>query len=103
MSNSNQPEQRDQGSQPTRLERVSSPWLFRLARVPRWLFMVVLAAVLLAGLALENALGGVLLLLLALFLAWLAAIGWRYVSPAGRVLRLAVLVPLVVVGVSYFR
>jgi uncharacterized membrane protein YjgN (DUF898 family) len=65
--------------------------------------MVVLAAVLLAGLALENALGGVLLLLLALFLAWLAAIGWRYVSPAGRVLRLAVLVPLVVVGVSYFR
>jgi hypothetical protein len=103
MSNPNQPEQRDQRRSPTRLERLSTPWLFLLQRIPRWLFMVVLAGVLLAGLALENAIGGVLLLLLALFLAWLAAIGWHYVSPAGRVIRLVVLVPLVVVGLSYFR
>jgi len=103
MSNSKQPDQRDESRPSNRLERMSAPWLFVLQRVPRWLFMVGLATVLLVGLALENAIGGVLLLLLALFLAWLAAIGWRYVSPAGRVLRLVVLLVLVAVGVSYFR
>jgi hypothetical protein len=63
--------------------------------------MVAMAVVLLAGLALENAVGGVLLLLLALFLAWLAAVGWRYVSPVGRVIRLVVVGGLVVIGVQH--
>ena len=40
-----------------------------------------LGSVLFAGLWLDNAVGGVLLLILALFLAWLASLGWSHVSP----------------------
>ena len=43
-----------------------------------------------AGLLLETALGGVLLLVLAAFLAWLAVLGWPSLTPMGRLLRLVV-------------
>ena len=68
---------------PSALERISAPWLVRLSLMPRWLFLIVLGSVLFAGLYLDNAVGGVLLLLLALFLAWLASLGWSRVSPLG--------------------
>ncbi len=68
---------------PSALERISAPWLVRLSRIPRWLFLIVLGSVLFAGLYLDSALGGVLLLVLALFLAWLASVGWSHVSPLG--------------------
>lgn len=85
---------------PSALERISAPWLVRLSLVPRWLFLIVLAGLLLAGLALENAIGGVLLLVLALFLAWLASLGWSHVSPVGRVLRLVTVGVLVYLAVG---
>jgi hypothetical protein len=87
---------------PSALERISAPWLVRLSLVPRWLFLIVLGAMLFAGLYLENAVGGILLLLLALFLAWLASLGWSRVSPLGRVLRLLTVGLLVYVAVSKF-
>lgn len=73
---------------PSTIERISAPWLVRLSLIPRWLFLIVLGALLFAGLYLDNAIGGVLLLMLALFLAWLASLGWSRVPPIGRVLRL---------------
>jgi hypothetical protein len=88
--------------EPGPLERFSAPLLVRLSRLPRWLILVVTAAVLLAGLLLENAFGGVLLLLLAGFLAWLAILGWSRLEPAGRLLRLLTIGLLVFAGVSRF-
>jgi hypothetical protein len=85
---------------PSALERISAPWLVRLSLIPRWLFLIVLGAFLFAGLYLDNAIGGVLLLLLALFLAWLASLGWAHVSPLGRVLRLLTVGALVYLGVG---
>ena len=87
---------------PSALERISAPWLVRLSLVPRWLFLIVLGGALFAGLYLDNAVGGVLLLLLALFLAWLASLGWSRVTPIGRVLRLLTVGLLVYVAVSKF-
>ncbi|MEO8107247.1 MAG: DUF6703 family protein [Actinomycetes bacterium] len=88
---------------PSALERLSAPWLVRLTRIPRWLFLVVLGSVLFAGLYLDTALGGVLLLVLALFLAWLASVGWSHVSPMGRILRLLTVGILVYVAVDKLR
>ena len=87
---------------PSALERISAPWLVRLSLIPRWLFLVVLGALLFAGLYLDNAIGGVLLLVLALFLAWLASLGWSHVSPLGRVLRLLTVGALVYLAVGKF-
>lgn len=87
---------------PSALERISAPWLVRLSLVPRWLFLIVLGGLLFAGLYLDNVVGGLLLLLLALFLAWLASLGWSRVSPIGRVLRLLTVGLLVYVAVSKF-
>ena len=87
---------------PSALERISAPWLVRLSLVPRWLFLIVLGGVLFAGLYLDNAVGGVLLLVLAAFLAWLASLGWSRVTPIGRVLRLLTVGLLVYVAVSKF-
>lgn len=86
--------------EPTPLERFSAPWLARLSRLPRWLLLAVTVALLLAGLLLENALGGALLLLLALFLAWLAVLGWSRLPPVGRLLRVLTIGLLVFAGAS---
>jgi hypothetical protein len=88
---------------PSALERMSAPWLVRLSRVPRWLFLIVLGSVLFTGLYLDSAVGGAMLLVLALFLAWLASLGWSHVSPIGRVLRLLTVGALVYVAVDKFR
>lgn len=88
---------------PSALERISAPWLVRLSLIPRWLFLIVLGSVLFAGLWLDNPVGGVLLLILALFLAWLASLGWSHVSPLGRVLRLLTVGVLVYVAVDKLR
>lgn len=85
---------------PSAIERISAPWLVRLSLIPRWIFLIVLGAFLFAGLYLENAVGGVLLLILALFLAWLASLGWSHVSPLGRLLRLATIGVLVYLAVG---
>ncbi|HEX5016840.1 MAG TPA: DUF6703 family protein [Actinomycetes bacterium] len=76
---------------PTALERFSGPLLLKLSRVPRWMLLVAVLALTVAGLLLENVLGGVLLLLLAAFLAWLAVLGWPSLAPVGRLLRLLVI------------
>jgi hypothetical protein len=87
-------------NEPSSVERWSAPVLLRLAAVPRWLFVLVLAGVFLAGLMLQGVLGGVLLLLIALFLAWLAALGWPKYSPGGRLLRVFVVLVVAYVAAS---
>jgi len=84
----------------TAFERASAPWLFRLHAMPRWLLALVLVATLLTGLILQNVIGGALLLLLALFLAWLAAIGWRHLSLSAKLLRLLAVGLILVAAIS---
>ena len=55
------------------------------------MLLVAVLALTVAGLLLENVLGGVLLLVLAAFLAWLAVLGWPSLTPVGRLLRLLVI------------
>lgn len=85
---------------PSRLERASIPLLLALHRLPRWLFFLIVGGLLLAGLFLENAVGGVILLVLAVLLAWLGAVGWSHLTAPGRLLRLLTVGLLVFAGMS---
>ena len=76
--------------EPSPLQRVSAPLLVQLSRVPKWALLIAVLALTIGGLLQENAIGGVLLLVLAAFAAWLAVLGWPRMTPLGRVLRLLV-------------
>jgi hypothetical protein len=80
-----------ESNEPTAFERRSRPLLIVLTRAPRWLLLVVILGLTVIGLLLENAIGGVVLLVLACFAAWLAILGWARLSPTGRLLRLLVI------------
>ncbi|WP_114906049.1 DUF6703 family protein [Ornithinimicrobium murale] len=96
------------------IERASVPVLKRLALLPTWLPMVVIAALILAGAFLGGPLveddgvrvAGVLGLgligvaLLALF--WLLYLSWPHLTPPLRMMRIAVLVLLLVIVVTQF-
>lgn len=82
-----------------RLEARSARALTTLHRLPRWVLPVVLAAVLLLGLALPSRWAGLLLLLLAAFLGWLLALAWPLVDVRGRVLRALVVLALLAAAV----
>ena len=83
------PNQQD-GPEPSPLQRVSAPLLVQLSRVPKWALLIVVLALTIGGLLQENAIGGVMLLVLAAFAAWLAVLGWPRMTPVGRLLRLLV-------------
>jgi len=74
------------------VERRSAALLVYLHQLPRWLPPVLLAVLLIAGLAVHGAGGGIALIGVALVLAWLALVSWPRVSPAGRAVRVAVIV-----------
>jgi cation transport ATPase len=75
------------------LERRSFRYLLILQRVPRWLVVIAMALALFFGLIQSGSLawlGGILLLVVALFLGWLLALAWPILSPAARGIRLIV-------------
>ena len=76
--------------EPTSFDRFNMALLLRLSRVPKLLLLIVVLLLTAGGLLLDNALGGLMLLVLAAFAAWLAVIGWPRLTPVGRILRLAV-------------
>ena len=78
------------------LERRLGPWVVLMSRLPRFVPFLVVAALLVAGLALQGAVGALLLLVLAALLGGLLALSWPALAPAARLLRLAVV--LLVVG-----
>lgn len=88
-----------QPSEPSAFQRWSAPLLVRLAALPRWSLVVGLAALLVAGLVLSGWPGAVVLGALALFLAWLAALGWSRLSPAAALLRVVTILLVVVAAV----
>ncbi len=81
------------------MERSSARPLVWLHQQPAWLPPVVLAVLLIAGLAVPGWLGAAALVLVAAFLGWLAALTWPRLAPGGRLLRLAAVAAVLVVAI----
>jgi hypothetical protein len=84
----------------TGLRRRSAIFLVYLNQLPRWVPLVVLPALLIAGLALPGPLGAAFLILLALFV-WFTFMASPTRSASHRLVRLAV--PLVLVAVAVIK
>jgi hypothetical protein len=85
-------------------ERRSARPLLYLYQLPRWVPPVVLAVLLVVGLAVKGPVGAVALVAVAVVLGWLAAVSWPRLAAsgqAGRVLVIAVL--LAVAGYQAVR
>ncbi len=76
------------------IERLSLRPAAYLRALPRWLPPVVIAALFVAGLAVHGWGGAAMLLLIAVFLAWLAVLSWPALPPQTRLLRVAALAVL---------
>ncbi|MEV4456831.1 DUF6703 family protein [Microbispora sp. NPDC049633] len=72
------------------VERRSAAPLVFLFQQPRWLAPLVLVALLIAGLVVPDWRGGVAVLPVLAFIAWLAYLSWPSLRPVGRLLRVAV-------------
>jgi len=86
------------------LERSSARALVVLHQLPVWLVPIVLAGLLVTGLAVPGWPGALALILVAAFLGWLAALSWPRLGPGTRLLRVAAIVGLLVIaGIQAFR
>ena len=87
------------------LERASYPILARLHAMPRWIIVIAPAVLLFLGLVLSGPwawVGGLCLLLVWAFVAWLTALSWPALSPGSRLFRLLVVLALAGVVVLKF-
>jgi len=87
-----------------KLELRTGPLLVMLHQMPRWVLPVALAALLFFGLILGDSLawlGGICLILIALFLGWLLVLSWPMLSAGSRFMRGVVVV--MVFGVAIFK
>jgi hypothetical protein len=82
-------------------ERRSAKPLLFLHQMPAWVAPVVLAALLIAGLAMRGPAGGVALCGVAAVLGWLASVSWPRLSAGGRLGRL--LAVAVMLGLAAFQ
>ncbi|HYN56847.1 MAG TPA: DUF6703 family protein [Motilibacterales bacterium] len=82
-----------------RFEDASRPMLRRMQALPAFLIPVTLGILLFLGLALSAAWSGILLIIIAVFLFWLTAVSWPVITTGSRILRLAVDVGVLVLGV----
>ena len=83
----------------TRFEAASRPILMRMQMIPSFVIPVTMGILLFFGLTLSAAWSGVLLIVIGIFLVWLTAVSWPAISPGSRVLRVAVDVGILVLGV----
>jgi Family of unknown function (DUF6703) len=79
------------GSRRRSLERASARPLLYVHQLPGWLPPLLMAALLVAGLALPGWAGAAVLGVPVIFLGWLAALSWPTLSPHSRLLRAAAL------------
>ncbi len=87
-----------------RLDRLSAPFLVRLARTPKWLLIIGLGLLLFLGMIQTGSLawlGALLLGILAVFFGWLLAVAWPALSVNGRFLRGLIVVALA--GLAVFK
>lgn len=92
------------GAGPVRraVERRSAVPLVWLHRAPRWLSPVLLGVLFVAGLLTPGLVGGLCLLPVALFLAWLAYLTWPSLDARQRAPRALVIVVIGVLAVARF-
>ena len=76
------------------IERLSLRPAAYLRALPRWLPPVVIAALFVGGLAVHGWGGAVMLLVVTVFLAWLAVLSWPALQPPTRALRVVALAVL---------
>jgi hypothetical protein len=81
------------------IRRQSAVFLVYVHQLPRWVPLVLLPALLIAGLALPGVLGAVALMLLAL-VVWFLFMASPARNPAHRVIRLAVPLILLAIGIA---
>jgi len=79
-------------------EQHSAVALLYLRGLPRWLLPLVLAALLIAGLAVRGWGGAAALGLVAAFLSWLAFLSWPRAAAGGRLARVAAVALLLAVA-----
>lgn len=80
-----------------KFEELSYPLLQRLHATPRWLVVVLPATLLFVGLILTGPVawvGGLLLLVLWVFVAWLTALSWPVLSVGQRIFRTLVVLAM---------
>jgi hypothetical protein len=82
------------------VERRSAAPLVYLRQMPPWLIPVLFAVLVFGGVTVRGPVGGILLLLGALFLSWLAAVSWPRLTPAGRAGRGAI-IALILAGAVF--
>jgi hypothetical protein len=81
------------------IERLSLRPAAYLRALPRWLPPVVIAALLIGGLAVGGWGGAVMLLVVTAFLAWLAVLSWPALQPPTRVLRVVAVAVLLALSI----
>ena len=84
------------------IERASLPALAWLAKLPTWLPMLAMAALILVGAFLGGVVGAVLVGLALLALAWLLYLSWPHLTTPLRMMRSAVLVLLIAIVITQF-
>jgi uncharacterized membrane protein len=78
------------------VERRSMPVLLRLNAVPRWLLLVLVLVLAVAGLLLPGLLGAALLLVVFALAAWLLLLSWPVLGSGARSARILILVLIAV-------
>ena len=81
------------------IERLSLRPAAYLRALPRWLPPVVIAALFIGGLAVHGWGGAAMLLVVTVFLAWLAVLSWPTLQPSTRVLRVVAIAALLALSV----
>jgi hypothetical protein len=76
------------------IERLSLRPAAYLRHLPRWLPPVVVAVLFVGGLAVSGWGGAAMLLVVTVFLAWLALLSWPTLQPSTRLLRVVALAVL---------
>ena len=87
----------------SRLEERSVAPLTYLRSLPRIVPPLLLLVVAGVGLVVEGVIGAVLLLVVAAFLGWLAALSWPVLDPRARTLRVAAVALIAIAGVLMVR
>ncbi len=72
------------------VERRSRPLLVLLNAVPRWLLLVIVLVLAVAGLLLPGVLGAALLLVVGGLAAWLLVLSWPVLGPGARAARVLI-------------
>ncbi len=86
------------------VERRSLPLVIMLARMPKWIIVVLMASFLFLGLIQTGDLawlGGIFLSIVTLFLAWLLILAWPVLPAQARFIRLVVV--LAAAGITVFK